>query len=99
MNRLEVTKLKVLDEIVVLRIKRNRKNKRFSLVFISFKIVRKSLQFDLELIGLNYYLKHKMSTLVKLKINLSNRFSWMLMVLIFSKFKFKNRTHQFNGLG
>ena len=79
MNRLEVIKLKVLDEIAVLRIKRNRKNKRFSLVFISYKIVRKSLQFDLELVGLNYYLKHKMSTLVKLKINLSNRFSWMLI--------------------
>ena len=65
MNRLEVTKLKVLDEIVVLRIKRNRKNKRFSLVFISQEKVRKSLQFDLELVGLNYYL-NKMSTLVKL---------------------------------
>ena len=89
MNRLEVIKLKVLDEIAVLRIKRNRKNKRFSLVFISYKIVRKSLQFDLELVGLNYYLKHKMSTLVKLKINLSNRFSWMLMVLIFSSSSLK----------
>ena len=66
MNRLEVIKLKVLDEIAVLRIKRNRKNKRFSLVFISFKIVCKSLQFDLELVGLNYYL-NKMSTLVKLQ--------------------------------
>ena len=89
MDRLEVVKLKVLDEIAVSRIKRNRKNKRFSLVFISYKIVRKSLQFDLELVGLNYYLKHKMSTLVKLKINLSNRFSWMLMVLIFSSSSLK----------
>ena len=35
MDRLEVVRLKVLDEIGVLKIKRNRKNKRFSLVFIS----------------------------------------------------------------
>ena len=36
MNRLEITKLKVLDEIVVLRIKRNRKNKQilFSVYFL-----------------------------------------------------------------
>ena len=67
MNRLEVTKLKVLDEIVVLRIKRNRKNKRFSLVFISYKIVRKSLQFDLELVGLNYYLKQDVNSSKTLK--------------------------------
>ena len=67
MNRLEVIKLKVLDEIVVLRIKRNRKNKRFSLVFISYKIVRKSLQFDLELVGLNYYLKQDVNSSKTLK--------------------------------
>ena len=35
MDRLEVVRLKVLDEIGVLKIKRNSKNKRISLVFIS----------------------------------------------------------------
>ena len=67
MNRLEVVKLKVLDEIAVLRIKRNRKNKRFSLVFISQEKVRKSLQFDLELVGLNYYLKQDVNSSKTLK--------------------------------
>ena len=67
MDRLEVVRLKVLDEIVVLRIKRNRKNKRFSLVFISFKIVRKSLQFDLELVGLKWLFKQDVNSSKTLK--------------------------------